>query len=207
MDGITLQDRINRGMGVAARRIGSPYTVYRPAGPVNPILSRNFVISLSAAFSAGDDNFRKADSVGRSQWLGVFDAAYTLPGDYLVGRAGVFFIASQVPLLPVQCVKTNRVVTVTRPAPPAPGGYSGLISGAHELVLRGWPASVLALTTRVSGNLPETRFGSWNLLLPLLPVSPQAADVVSDDTGRNFVVGSAEQSGLGWRLTLREVAG
>jgi hypothetical protein len=140
-------------------------------------------------------------------WCGVFDAAYTLPGDYLVGPAGTFFVASQMPLLPVQCIKTNRIVTVSRPAPPVLGGYSGMVDGAADLELTAWPGSVLALTTRVSGNLPETRFGNWSIMLPGLPAGPRAADIVTDDMGRHFVIGAAEQSEVGWRLTAREVAG
>ncbi len=207
MNGVTLQDKIYRGMGVAARRIGAPCKVYRPAGPANPVVSRNYVITLAAAFSAGDDQFRRADASARPIWWGVFDAAYTLPGDYLVGAAGTFFVASQMPLLPVQCTKTNRRLTVSRPAPTSLGGYSGMIEGASHVVLADWPASVLALTTRLSGNLPETRFGNWSILLPVLPVGPCVADVVTDETGRVFVVGSAEQSELGWRLAVREVGG
>ena len=30
-------------------------------------------------------------------------------------ETGVFFIASQAPLLPILCVKTNRIITIARP--------------------------------------------------------------------------------------------
>ena len=207
MDGTALTDRIYRGMGVAARRLGSLYIVYRPTATANPLSSRNRVIKLFAAFSAGDGGFARAESYGDAIWSGVFDGCYTQPGDYLVGAAGTFFIAAQAPLLPVQCIKTNRVLTITRPAQPLVGGYSGLVIETASDIDTGWPASVLALSTRISGNLPDTRFGNWSVLLPQLPAPPQAADVIVDDSGRNFVVGATEQSDLGWRLIVREVAG
>ena len=207
MNGITLQDRISRGMGVAARRVGALYTVFRPSTTDQPINSRSRIITLYAAFNACDGSFKRSAEFGRPTWWGVFDAAYTKPGDYMVGATGTFFVASQTPLLPVECIKTNRNVTVSRTAPVVSGGYSGLVAQTAESVLQAWPASIIALNTRVSGNLPETRFGYWSILLPALPVALQIADVVADDTGRVFLVGAAEESDLGWRLTAREVAG
>jgi hypothetical protein len=211
MNGVTLQDRIWRGMGVAARHIGSPYAVFRPRDGTAPLGPRNKIITLNAAFSPGDGRFQHGPGYGDTLWAGALDAAYTAPGDYLQGPAGVFFIACQLPLLPLMCVKTNRVVTVTRQAAVQSGGYSGVTAAGATVVLSGWPASVVALTTRASGSLPETRFGNWSVLLPALPAALpgalQVADIVLDDEGRVFMIGAAEASDLGWRLTVREVAG
>jgi hypothetical protein len=44
------------------------------------------------------------------------------------------------------------------------------------------------------------------LLLPVLPAPPEAGDVVIDDHSQNYVVGAAEQSALGWRLLVRQIA-
>ena len=82
-----------------------------------------------------------------------------------------------------------------------------MVAGEAVTVLEAWPASVVGLSARLVGNLPETRFGYWSVLLPTLPAAPQIADVVTDDSGRIFVVGAAEQNDQGWRLTAREVAG
>jgi hypothetical protein len=207
MDGLALADKISRGMGAAARRIGSPYIVYRPVAAATPINSRNRIIRLFAAFNAGDGRFVRGEPYGDAVWWGVFDASYTRPGDFLVGAGGTFFIASQAALLPVQCIKTNRTLTIVRPAPVQIGGYSGLVKETATVVEVGWPASILALSARISGNLPEARYGNWLVLLPQLPAAPMAGDALIDDLGRNFVLASAEHSDLGWRLMVREVAG
>jgi len=206
MDGSALQDRISRGMGVAARRIGMPYIVYRPRSCFAPLSSRNRVIKLFAAFNAGDGLFRRPGRMGDAVWWGIFDAGYTQPGDYMVSSTRTYFVAAQAPLLPVQCVLTNRLLTIKRPAPVIPGGYSGMVAETAETILDGWPASVVSVSTRISGSLPETRFGNWSVLLPVPPLMPEVADVVGDDTGRLFVVGAAEQSAMGVRLSVREVA-
>jgi hypothetical protein len=210
MNGNDLQDMISRGLGTAARRIGTPYIVYRALTNAAPLSSRNRIIKLCAAFYKGDNGRGSTGLYGDPIWPGTFDTCYTQPGDYLVGVSGTFFVAQQQPLNPPECVKTNRTLAILRPAEPQTGGYSGMVAETAETILDGWPASVLSLNARISGNLPETRFGNWAILLPalpILPLYPQVADIVNDDIGRNFVVASSEQSDLGWRLTAREVAG
>jgi hypothetical protein len=85
--------------------------------------------------------------------------------------------------------------------------YGGMVLEAAVPIVEGWPASVLTQIARVSGALPDSRFGNWTLLLPLLPARILAGDVVTDDIGRSFLVASAEQSDLGWRMTIKQVAG
>jgi hypothetical protein len=211
MDGPTLQNLISKGLGVAARRLGSPFVVYRPRGVADPLQSRNKVISLSAAFNAEDESFRRVAGYGDAVWWGVFDSCYTKPGDYLsgldvLGNPEIFFISAERPLLPVQCVRTNRVVCVLRPPSPPSGGYGGFVLETAAPVIEAWPASLLAQGARVSGALPETRFGNWTLLLPTLPAEILVGDVVRDDLGRSFLVASAEFSELGWRMIVRQVA-
>jgi len=207
MDGICLQDKISRGMGLAARKLGTPFVVYRPRCASHPLSSRNRIIKLYASFNAEDERFRSVSGFGRPVWWGVFDASYTQPGDYLVGSSGTYFVCAQRPLLPVQCVATNRVVQILRAATPMTGGYSGFSATAAVPIIAGFPASLLEAGAR-SGetDVRAQQFGGWSLLLPSLPASPQVGDVVIDDNAQNYVVGAAEQSALGWRLQVRQIA-
>ena len=212
MDGPILQNLISKGLGVAARKVGSLFTVLRPQSNSTPLSSVNQIIKLYAAFNAEDASFRRVAGYGDAVWWGVFDSLYTRPGDYLTGSdvlgdPQVFFIAGQRPLLPAQCVKTNRVVNVLRTPSPRSGGYGGMVQETALIVIQDWPASLLAQSARVSGTLPETRYGTWTLLLPSLPENVLVGDVVSDDIGRTFLVATAEQSDLGWRMIVKQVAG
>ncbi len=204
MDARTLQDRISKGMGVAARRAGCRTTVYRPGGAVQPISPRNKLLELAVVFTPFGG--RAEAAYGQPLWRGAYDAAYTQAGDYLVAPSATYFVASQQPGLEVQCVLTNRVVSIVRPAPATQGGYSGFFATSGEAVLTAWPACLMESGGQAAGGrVGETRFGGWTLLLPVLPAVPQVADVVSDDLGGVYVVGSAEQSRLGWRLMVRQV--
>jgi hypothetical protein len=206
MDGSSLQDLISRGMGNAARKLGSPFIVYRPRGPANPTASRNRIIKLFASFNAQDESYRRVSAYGEPGWWGVYDASYTRPGDYLVGVSQSFFVSAQRPILPVQCVLTNRTIDLVRPVAPQTGGYAGLVDASKVPILTGWPASVLAVGGRSSGSSTDPKFGQWILLLPQLPLAPEAGDVVNDDLGQAFVVGSTEQSDLGWRVSMRQIS-
>ena len=205
MDARTLQDRISKGLGVAARRCGTPYTVYRPSGVLQPISPSRRVIDLLALFTPGAAGAGRAAAYGQALWQGVFDASYTQAGDYLVGERDTYFVAVQTPGAPVQCVQANRVVTLVRPTSAMQGGYSGFFATPGETVVTLWPGSLLEAGWHGGSRVGETRFGGWTLLLPRLPATPQTADVVSDDLGGVYTVGSAEETVFGWRLLLRQV--
>jgi hypothetical protein len=209
MDQAKLADRLGRANGIAARVLGAPHDLYRPGSAMNPLDLANRVLRLPAAFPP-DLKFAKPAGYGTSLVMGVFDSSATQPGDYLAGPSGTYFIASQRPLLPVLCVLANRTVSFGRPAAPASVGanaYGGVSVASASLLAANWPASVLSNSAGQQGLLPsDATIPTWVILLPTMPVSLRSADLVMDDLGRNFVVASAEQSALGWRITANQAA-
>jgi hypothetical protein len=211
MDPLTLQDRIYRGLNAAARTIGADTDAYRPSGVTEPLAPINRFLRLRAAFTAHDGRFAHPNAYGEALWYGIFDAAYTRPGDYLVQGRIAWFIAAQQRLLPVLCVQTNRVVSFSRPAAPSSTGanrYGGATTATNRRLLTAWPASVLGVSGRghPSADLPsDISAPYWTVLLPaisdlvLLP-----SDLMSDDLGRNAVVAAAELTDLGWRLSVKQ---
>lgn len=210
MDATRLQDRIDRGLGAAARHVGAQYDAFRPAGADTPLAPANRYLHLPAAFADESANFRRALPYGRATWSGIFDTAYTRPGDYLSGPGGTFFIAAQQSLLPNLCVLTTRTVTITRPAAPATAGvnaYGGLLATTATSVLTAWPASILFAGTGSPGDLPgDAATPSWTILLPITPVTLRAADLIADDIGKSYVIGSAELTALGWRILAKQAS-
>ena len=206
MDPSTVQDRISRGMGTAARHTGFFYDAYRPVGCSDPLKPENRFLRLPALFNARDPRFGKASSYGHPCRFGVFDSAYTRPGDYLVGPGGTFFIAAQEHLLPPLCVVTNATVSVARPvaaAVPGLGAYGGAIgAGGKTILVSGWPASLLAARDGGTAILPsDGRPGVWAILLPPGHDNIRTSDVLTDDRNRTFVVATAEHTALGCRVT------
>ncbi len=205
-----LQDRIARGLGTAARHIGAPYDAFRPTSAHHPLAAANRYLRLPAAFNAEDPSFRRPNGYGKAAWYGIFDSAYTQPGDYLRGEAGTYFIAAQPVLLPSLCIFANRILTLSRPAAPTDAGinsYGGVLASTATPLLTAWPGSILTAGSGSPGDLPsDANIPSWTVLLPDTPVRLRAADIIRDDLGRAFTIGTCEYSSLGWRILAKQAA-
>lgn len=204
-----VQDAIYRGLGRAGLVVGDWCELFRPEGGEAPLAATRRVLRLMAAFTAPDGRFAKPPTHGQVYWHGLFDAAYSRAGDYIRRADGaVWFVAAQPALHPVLCVRANRVIDVLRPvqaAGPGLAAYGG--AGVPEVVLRGWPASMVRGGGAGLGEaeLPEAmQGGGWTVLLPALPgVLLREGDRVADDLGRIGVIAQAELSEPGWRLAVR----
>ena len=64
--------------------MGTDTDAYRPSGVSEPLAPRNRFLRLRAAFTSRDGKFAHPVMYGDALWYGIFDAAYTQPGDYLV---------------------------------------------------------------------------------------------------------------------------
>ncbi|WP_158746073.1 hypothetical protein [Acidisphaera sp. L21] len=205
-----IQDRIARGLGTAARHVGPPYDAFRPRTAHNPLAPEHRYLRLPAAFADENLSLRHPVGYGHAGWGGIFDTAYTRPGDYLVGEIGTFFISAQQPLLPAFCILTNRIVTITRAASPGAAGvnaYGGLTTATATTILSAWPASILFAGTGSPGDLPgDATTPNWTILLPTIPVGLRPADLISDDQGSAYVIGSVERTFLGWRLLAKQAS-
>jgi hypothetical protein len=213
MDESRLQDRISWGLNVAARSVGVPTDAYRPSDTSEPLRPANRFLRLRAAFSNVHGAFERPNTYDHPLWNGVFDAAYTHVGDYLVQRCGTWFIAAQQSLMPVLCVRADRVVSFTRPAAPAASGvntYGGVTAATNTPLLTNWPASITSASPAgiPSAGLPgDPSVSHWTVLLPAYPgVVLQFSDLMADDLGRNAVISSAELTDLGWRLSVKQAA-
>jgi hypothetical protein len=210
MDVDRLQDRLYWGLNRVANKVGRVTDAYRANGISNPLDRSNRFLKLRAAFSRGDGSFTQPVGYENALWRGYFDGSYTRVGDYLVHQNEVWFIAAQHSLLPILCVRTNCIISITRRVTPTTGTSINPVTGTTSIaVIAQWPASVLGTGTegRPSTGLPgDTRIPNAIALLPgthgqIL----QPADVVTDELGRAAIIVAAEHSDLGWRLNVRSV--
>ncbi len=201
--------------------IGAWCDVYRPTTAEQPLNGRNHLMRLSAAFLPLDGRTRAPVTHGHVIWQGVFDAAYTSPGDFIVRNASrpgaldgaTFFIAAQQPLLPSLCVRTSATIQAVRSIVSNTAGaadYGGAGALTSTTILSDWPASIVHATgTGLNPlDLPATVApGSWELLFPTVPgLVLRTNDRISDDIGRSALVTAAELSDLGWRVIAKEIA-
>lgn len=208
MDSATLQNRIYRGYGQAAKRIGPVYSLYRPTSALNPLASSNLLGSLNASFNAEDMSYGRPNKYAKPTWFCLVDGTVTQVGDYLVNNGKTFFIAAMQTTLPILAVDCNRIINVNRPAQQVGAGvvgYGGNTAATETPLLTAWPASVLQGTKGEKNevNLPgDVRNPWWQILFPAFPgVTLHTADVITDELSRRYIISSAEKSDLGWRCT------
>jgi len=210
MNGLKLQDRLYLGLGRSARTIGRSADAYRPKGPFAPLDPTNRFLRLPATFVSAKGNPARTVAYGESLWHGIFDGSYTRVGDYLVTPTGIFFVASQAPLLPILCVRANRTISVARPnmqSATADNAYGGYTAGQSSILMTDWPASVLGenRSSASATNLPtDQTIPYWEIFMPAqagITVSP--GDIVTDDLGRTAIVAGSELTDLGWRITAK----
>jgi hypothetical protein len=205
-----LQDRLDWGLNRAANILGKVTDAYRPRGPSAPLDPSNRFLRLHAAFSRSDGSFEQSVGYGIALWRGYFDSSYTQVGDYLVQNNDIWFIVSQQSLLPVLCVKANRIISITRQLTPANTTSNNLVAANETInVISKWPVSMLGIGTegRSATQLPgDTRIPTVTALLPLVhEQTVEPADIITDEYGTSAIVVTVELSDLGWRLNVRSV--
>jgi hypothetical protein len=208
---VRLQDRISWASNVCARATGEWADAYRSSAAAEPLAPANRFLRLPALFTGMQGKFTHPQGYGDALAHGIFDYAYTRPGDYLVQGDATWFIAAQLPLLPALCVRTNRIVSFTRPAAPATtgvNGYGGITASGVTPLLTDWPASVIGFSGsgQPAAGLPsDGGVPFWTVLLPASSATVlMPADLMSDDLGRAAVIAAAELSELGWRLSVKQ---
>lgn len=210
-----LQDRLHRAAGRGAIIVGAPCYLHRPANTLDPLSPETRILKMHAAFLPIGGRLTRTPSFGEVTWQGIFDAAYTTPGDLLHRSAddAVFFIASQPPLLPTLCIRASRRVDITRPAAPASAGlnaYGGALTATDTTIATAWPAAILGIGGQGTGSADiaaDLQSGAWQVLLPLsLNIGLRTGDKLTDDTGRIGIIASIELSDLGWRLLARQAS-
>jgi hypothetical protein len=183
---------------------------FRPKGPLNPLDKVNRFLRLPATFVSAKGNEGRTNVYGEALWHGIFDASYTRAGDYLVLDSGKFFVASQEHLLPVLCVRTNRIISIVRPnmqSSAANNAYGGYTAGSSATLLEGWPAAVLGenRSSVSSTDLPtDQTVPYWNVILPAVArVILSPGDLVTDDLKRTATISGTELTDLGWRISAK----
>lgn len=206
-----LKDRVAWAGNIAARAAGAWADAYRPDSVNRPLAPHNRYLRLPALFTGFRGKFTRPLHFGESLAYGLFDAAYTRPGDYIVQDRVVWFIVSQDPLQPVLCARTSRVVSLFRPAAPAATGvntYGGVTPANTTPLALEWPACITGVSGsgQPSADLPtDSGVPLWTVLLPEIPgITFLPSDLLVDDLGRSAVLAAGEKTQLGWRLTVKQ---
>jgi hypothetical protein len=224
----SIQSKIWKGYGKAARVIGTDYAFTRPStgkllmedgGSLQledgqdlltgggPTFIGAPLFTKPVSLNAEDMAYKKPNKYGKATWFALFDATGAAVGDYFTGSEGTFFIAAMQLMLPILVVECNRIISIFRPqAQNGVGalGYGGTTEGNQRLVVAGVPCSILQGTKgeKSEANLPgDTRSAWWSILMPGSVGKITPDDIIVDDLGQRYIISSNERSDLGYRIT------
>lgn len=217
MNEARLKEVLGKGYAIAAKNVGSTFSLYRPSAIDSVIEPGNII---SSAFFAGvaaygsDFRFDKPDIHKDHYNNGLLDIRVAHKFDYLVAERGTWFIAQMEPIKPCLLVRCDRTISIGRTGGDVPCGTVGLASyggatAASELpLMTGWPAALSEVGSKARGNagLPiDVGAPTAEIMMPAWPdVIIQAADTAIDDLGRRYTIKSAELSTFGWKLVAVE---
>ena len=211
MDGATLNAKVSAGYAKAALRIGTTYHHFRPTTANTPLAAGNQLADMLVSLNADDPRYSKPNVYGKATWYAVADASQFQVGDYIVGVEGTLFVAALQQLLPIFMVDCNRVASFNRPQQQSGVGalsYGGTTAANETALAASWPCSILQDTKKYKSDvdLPgDVRDPWWAILAPTIPgVTLRNGDIMTDDLGRKYIIGSAELTDLGWRLTAQQ---
>ena len=212
MDGATINAKVWAGYAKAALRIGTTYQHYRPIGPSAPISVSTRMADMLVSLNADDPTYARPNVYGKATWYAVADASQLLVGDYIKGIEGTLFVASLQQLLPIFMVDCNRVVSFARPQQQTGVGalgYGGTTAANETILATAWPCSILLDDKKYksSVDLPgDVHDPWWSIIAPAIPgVTFRNGDIMTDDLSRKYVIGNAELTDLGWRITAQQV--
>lgn len=216
MDGTKANAKVRRGYAIAAAKLGTAHAHYRPLDGAPALSDGNLLGDVRAVFDTNAYKFTLPQNWSKPVWTGLWNPEATQVGDYLVDGERTFFIASQHPLLPMQAVLCNAVVSLHRlenlgPTEGFQRGYAGAVREREVPILTDWPCGLYhgIRGERSATNLPSEAGGSrgFDAYLPLLPegLEPRAHDILRQGEKR-MVVASAERTDMGWRLILLHYA-
>lgn len=200
------------GARLVGKTLGTAYDHYRAAGngSTPPLDAGNRLGSVPVWLTV-DPKLKatKAPVTPKPIWYAGLDPSVVVPGDYLVGALGTFFLSTSTLPAPISVIFCNTLATVERPQTAAPGpDFRGGVKASPLVVATQWPAFI-ALQTRRNQNelqLPgEVRSQNATLFLPsTLPGAILAGDTVHehDKINARYTVQGASLTPGGWQATL-----
>lgn len=211
MDGTRLQQKVRSGYEKSARRIGVPFSRYRPTLATNPFSAAPLAVLCAFASFGNSFNFTRGQEPGEHIFNVLADASNLAQGDYLVNGPLWTYLVTRVPVLaPPTAVLCNTTVTITRAQSRVAGlnPYGGDIQGADTPILAGYPTRIkVAKATGSITDLPADGSQSQaELWLPTV-VPIRSGDIATDGRGRRYILGSVEADDGIYIVKARSVTG
>ncbi len=215
VDQAAIQKHVAYGMGIAATKLGSTYTVYRPTGAMNPMQQPALRTQFMAFDNASKFSLAAPNALSKPNSYALMDTTDVRVGDILVGPE-TYFVSEFAQIQPPQVQQCNLTVTffTTSVENEQPVGltqpYWGRSNATDTLVASGWPVSA---TMKAKGEMAiakladDVRAGQFEVVVPPIPglIVTQGLRF-TDQIGTNYMIGGVEPLAYGCTKLLATVA-
>lgn len=205
MDAAKLQERLYKGYGQMAKRVGQLYDVYRSPDGMDPLASGNLIASLHMAIATRTRPFEVPAQFKDAVWMVFIDGRELQPRDFLAGPYGTWYIADMQPELPIQAVRCNHTVSIGRPE-------FAVDDGALEQSLIPIASALPVFTQLKRVDIKQPAFGSstagqaithWTAFIPMAQGAIKQHDLVTDDEGVKYELDAPDFTNMGYVTSIR----
>jgi hypothetical protein len=203
MDGVTLQARIYAGMGKDAQHTGRLHSIYRPASPLLPLDYGNRVGEIYCRFAA-EKRFEVPHKYKEPTYFLYADGRELEKGDFLVSDTETFFIADKQPLLPMQAVRCNDLLTIDRPSYVGTTVVTNPVATDYPAFRQLKKLDQKPVSSTFGASTSATPIGEWFVYLPIDWTLIKQGDIVTDLTARTYTIGSIDPTEIGAVVVMRQ---
>jgi hypothetical protein len=203
MDGATLQARIYAGYAKDAQHTGLLYSVYRPDTPILPT-DLSYLVGTAYCRFAAEKRFEVPHKWKEPTYYLYADGRELEKGDFLVSDDATYFIADKQALLPMQAVRCNDVISISRPRYVETTIVEDPIATAYPIFrqLKKLDQKPVAQTFGASNS--ATPIAEWFVYLPIDWTLLKQGDIVIDQVERRYTIGSIDPTEIGAVVVMRQ---
>ena len=203
MDGATLQQRIYAGYARDVAHTGRAYSHYRfdPDVPVSPLEAGNLLGELYCRFAA-EKRFEIPHKYKDATRFLYADGREIEQHDLLVGPFGTFYVADMQPLLPLQAIWCNEVVTIGHPV-----YVEGVVEPDNFVISMPCFRQLKRLEQRkpeYGSGTAATPIGEWFLFIPVQASLLEQGDIVVDQGGQRYTLDAIDNTEIGVVAAIRQ---
>ena len=203
MNGTLAQARIYNGYRIAAGKVGQAYAQYRAASPITPIAVGNLLGNIDCVFVPTSE-FTAPHKFKIPARMMFADGSVVAQRDILVGPYGTFYVGDLQPLVPLQVLKCNESISITRltyagttqvltPVATALPAFSQLKREDQKSV------------TGVGGaSNASTALSEFYLFLPIAPGIVRQGDIIKNQAGVSYTLDTIDNAEIGVVVTMHQ---
>jgi hypothetical protein len=211
MDAAKIQAKIFKGLGKAAKALGTSFYVYRSASMMSPLDKSNVLVEgINASFTTSYA-YAKYNKPSVPDWTLVADATDLMAGDWFSDGNHTYFIAEIQGLLPIPAIQCSELVSISRPSSDPVVVDGGGAEPGEALIAENFP--LFMMNKKDKSNRPgwfptstdsTIAMPEWVFYINTRnPGDIQSHDIITDSLGIRYEIDTPARTSWGFIVTAK----